>query len=331
MTRRTATAALLAATVAVLTPQTILSAADCFPTGFQGLTAALINPAGTLTGTVDATGCNIAVYYDTEGAGGTVQAADIHGANYYGIVVNGDAGTVNVDILNSTIRAIGENPHNGSQHGVAVYYRGFFSVSSVTGKIAGNIVSGYQKGGIVANGPGTQVMVSDNTVTGDGEVTYIAQNGIQIGYGATASVMRNSVTGNSYIGSGGWSSGGILVVGGAEYGTCPDGSPCPLTVNTRIVDNRLDNNDVGVYLSNWDAAGPPSDATNVKVVGNLITAGSCYNTAYTAAISDVGNNDKLINNTVSGFTICSTLYNPGSALIDADASFTNRPKVHATK
>jgi hypothetical protein len=39
------------------------------------------------------------------------------------------------------------------------------------------------------------------TVTGEGAVDYIAQNGIQIGYGAHATVTGNTVTGNAYSGS----------------------------------------------------------------------------------------------------------------------------------
>ena len=56
------------------------------PTGFVrdgiDLTAARIG--GTVTGAVDATGCDIGVYNPTR-----VTNADIHGARYYGVVVNG--------------------------------------------------------------------------------------------------------------------------------------------------------------------------------------------------------------------------------------------------
>lgn len=312
------------------------SAATCTPTGFFrdsiNMTAALINPPGTVTGPLDATGCNIAVYYDNAGGGGTVKAADIYGANYFGVFVNGDAGTVAVDVLNSTIHEIGETPLNGSQHGVAIYYRGFFAVSAVSGRISGNTLTHYQKGGIVANGQGTQVTISDNTVTGEGHVTYIAQNGIQIGYGATATVMRNSVSGNSFIGypGDGSASGGILVVGGPGYGACPDGSDCAFSTNVMVNGNILANNDVGVYFSNLEADySAPTTATNDKAVNNTITNDVCFNTSYVAAVSDVGNNDKIINNKVTGYFCPGTVYNPAGNAIDASSDFTNRPKVHA--
>lgn len=311
----------------------------CTPTGFFrdaiNMTAALLNPVGTVTGTVNATGCNIAIYYDHDGTGGTVKGADVFGSNYFGVLVNGDAGTVNVDLLANSIHDIGEVPHNGTQHGVAVYYRGFFLVSNVTGKISGNTITDYQKGGVVANGAGVQVTVTDNTVTGDGHVSFIAQNGIQIGYGASASAMRNSVSGNSYDGAGdGSASAGILVVGGPGYGICPDGNDCPFTVNAKINDNVLTNNDVGIYLSNVEQDfSAPNTATNIKAVNNDITDDVCFNVSYQAGISDVGNNDKMVNARISGagYVGCTTIYNPSGAKVDADTSFTNRPKVHAIK
>jgi hypothetical protein len=313
--------------------------AACTPTGFFrdaiNMTAAVINPSGPVTGVVNATGCNIGVYYGP-GSSGQVKNAEIFGANYFGVVANGDTGNISLDILNSNIHDIGETPHDGTQHGVGIYWRAFYAGGSVKGRIVGNSVTAYQKGGIVTNGTGIQATISDNTVTGDGHVIFTAQNGIQIGYAASASVMRNTVSENSYIGfpGDGSASGGILVVGGAGYGTCPDGNDCPYTTNTKVDGNTLINNDVGVYLSNLAGDGSaPATATNIKAVNNTISDDLCFNSSYQAAISDVGNNDKMITNKISGlgYTGCSTIYNPSGAAIDADVSFTNRPKVHANK
>ncbi len=308
-----------------------IKAATCMPTGFFrdsiNMTAALINPVGTVSGNVDSTGCNVAIYYDAAGVGGTVKSANIFGSNYFGVLVNGDAGIVSVDVLTSSIHDIGEVPLNGTQHGVGIYYRGFSDTSAVTGKVSGNTIYNYQKGGVVVNGPASQVTVSDNNVIGQGHVNYIAQNGIQVGFAASASVMRNTVSGNSYIGfpGDGSASGGILVVGGACYGSA-------LVSGVQIVQNTLKNNDVGAYLSNVaaDCISAPDDQTNNKVVNNTITNDYCYNTSYVAAISDQGNNDKMITNKITNYS-CPTVYNPSGNAIDADPSFTNRPKVHATK
>ena len=319
--------------LAVLIPTLALAAAGfvfvhgahasggCTATGYThygpNLTAAIINPNGTFSGDVDATGCDIGVYYGP-GAHGTVSSATIHGAKWFGVLNNGGA----VDVVGSNVHDIGETPFNGAQHGVGIY---FAYDTGASGNIWNNTVSRYQKGGIVVNGASDSASIKGNTVTGLGPVSFIAQNGIQIGYGASASVMQNTVSGNSYTGTS-TDSGGILVVGGAGYGG-------DYTTGTQIVGNTVINNDVGIYLSNIDENyNSPTTATNIKVINNVISSDAVNNnyggSGYQAGISDQGNNDKMINNTISGVG-----YTPDNVhylvAIDADTSFTNRPKVHA--
>lgn len=315
----------LACAASALIP-TGAGAAVCTPTGYAGLTAAMVNPATTVSGTVDATGCDIGVYVDT--GEGAVDGAHVFGAKYFGVMVNGDASFVSVDVTNTKVSNIGDVPLSGRQYGVGIYYRGFFSAGGASGRIVGNTVEAYQKNGITANGVGVAVQIRDNVVSGDGPTARTAQNGIQVGFGATATVMKNTVTGNSYTG-GNWASGGILVVGGAYYGQCGDGGACPYTSGTRITQNTVDGNDVGVFLSNWSASlSAPESATNIHVVNNTISNTVLLNSYYQAGISDVGNNDKLIANTITGYTEGVGNF---TVKIDADSSFTNRPKVHATK
>ncbi len=310
-----------------------IPAFTCTTTSLNGLTAAMVNPSTTVTGPIDAGGCDIGIFFD--GGKGSINQAEIYNAVRFGVVVDGDNNNVAVDIRNSSIHNIGDNPFSGNQYGVAIYYRAYFLAGSASGTISGNQISDYQKGGIVANGQGTSVIITDNTVTGQGPVDYIAQNGIQVGYGATASVMQNTVSGNSYTGTS-TVSGGIIVVGGAGYGNCPDGYPCLLTVGTRIVGNTVINNDIGIWLTNIiDAAGdPPTSATNVKAVNNVISSDGLHNDyggfGYQAGVADQGNNDKIINNSISGAGYNSATYPSAYVVpIDADSSFTNRPKVHA--
>jgi len=259
---------------------------------------------------IDASLCNIGIYYGP-GTGGTVESSEVFGSNYFGIVVTGEdsllnVGTTSVDVKNSRIHNIGDKPmFTGAQHGVGVYYFAFSDGASATGAISGNAVSQYQKGGIVANGPNAAVSISGNTVAGNGPVAYIAQNGIQIGFGGDGLIMRNQVTGHSYTGPGGASSSGILIFGG-----CGDA----LTTGVRIVKNVVgsstpaDGNDIGVALANYDPTCmmAPTTATNNKVINNTITNTELTNnsgngaTGYQAGIYDSGNNDKLINNDISG-------------------------------
>jgi hypothetical protein len=299
------------------------AAAACTPTGFVrdsiNLTAAMINPPGTVRGDVDATGCNIAIYYGP-GAKGKVNLANVHGANYFGIVNNG----ADVDITNSAISDIGEKPFNGTQHGVAIYFN---FQSAARGKIEGNYIWNYQKGGITVNGSSKEVNIERNTVTGLGPVNFIAQNGIQVGFGAKARVQQNYVTGNSYTGPGQTASGGVLLVGGPCYGG-------NLQTNTQVQSNIATGNDVGVWLSNLDAScNPPAAQTKNTAQANILLNNALNNTTgngptqgYQAGISDQGNGDIIQHN-----EICGLGYEPpGTATTAAfaiDVTFTNNPKV----
>lgn len=216
----------------------------------------------------------------------------------------------------------------GCQFGVAVqigreYWPTADFSSYVTEKFVGHatitntIVAGYQKNGITVDGPGTTATLSLNTVTGAGRnngnpfSSTIAQNGIQIGRGASSSVLNNTVSGNSYTGSAPASDGGILVFGGP----CGDSSDTPLTTNTQIGYNTLQDNDIGVYVSNLivDQNGYcalPQTPTKIKAYNNHITNSAASNTGgynlfnepggYQAGISDEGYADHLVNNQICG-------------------------------
>ena len=115
------------------------------------------------------------------------------------MVVNAAA----VNITGTTIHDIGEIPFNGAQHGVGVLYTtinqaGATTGSAATGTLSGNTINQYQKNGMVVSGNGAAVTVQNNTVTGLGPINFIAQNGIQISFGATARVFGNTVTANNY-------------------------------------------------------------------------------------------------------------------------------------
>ena len=126
------------------------ASATCTPTGFMrdsmNLTAALINPTGTVSGDVNATGCNIGIVYGA-GATGALNGASIHGANYFGVVRYG----AKVTITNTVVYQIGDSPFDGDQHGVGIYCADD-SPQASSGEIANNLVFLYQKGGIVVDG-----------------------------------------------------------------------------------------------------------------------------------------------------------------------------------
>jgi hypothetical protein len=163
----------------------------------MSLTAKQLGGTVTASTPIDATGCDIGVYYGPGAATGSVNGAAISNAKYYGVVVD----RTNVDVTNSTISQIGDYPLDGMQYGVGILY------TDASGLISGNHVGLYQKNGITVRDGGSAT-VQNNTVTGAGPVGWIAQNGIEI-YGATATVKGNTVTGNSYTGPT-WTACGLL-------------------------------------------------------------------------------------------------------------------------
>ncbi len=304
---------LVAAAALLLTFAVPARAATCTATGFYrdgiNMTAALIDPPSVVGMDVDATGCNVGVYYDS--GTGLINVATIHGANYFGVLVNGDVNDVAVTIQDSVVKQIGNTPFDGTQHGVGIYYRSF-GTGSASGSVTGTTVSEYQKGGIVANG-NSNVTVSGCTVTGLGPVVFIAQNGIQFGWGASGSAMRNTVTGHSYVPPGGGD-------GSASAGVLVYGDTSGVTTGIQITGNALTGNDNGVALVNCgdDACSvPPSIRTNDKVVNNTITGPSTNQ--YAAGVYDFGNADKIVNNTIDLYT--TPVFTDGSL----------NAKVHATK
>ena len=190
-----ASASAMIATMAVATAPTAALAAGGESVAVRGetLTALIVNPTQPVTGTINADGYDVAVYFGP-GHSGTVDA-NISGAKWYGVV----ADRANVTVTGSQVHNIGDSPLSGAQHGNAIFY-----YNGANGTISGNRVWDYQKNGITVSGKAadgialsdvtTSASVVNNVVTGEGHIDYIAQNGIQISYGANGSVKGNTVS-----------------------------------------------------------------------------------------------------------------------------------------
>ena len=110
--------------------------------------------------------------------------------NLIGVLFQNSSGKIAHTIVRNTMLA---PSLNGCQSGLGIFVQsGNGGQSKVT--IAENRVGGYQKNGITANEVGTDADICDNTVTGLGPTSGAAQNGIQIGFGATGKVRGNFVT-----------------------------------------------------------------------------------------------------------------------------------------
>ncbi|MBI2776634.1 MAG: right-handed parallel beta-helix repeat-containing protein [Chloroflexi bacterium] len=168
-----------------------------------------------------------------DGNGHSITGVDPSGGHFLGAVVQAEAGTASITvrnltvtvsgladvcdadadrlrgilfdavpgaITNNTVTGIRQGTTSGCQEGNAIDVRKApFGTggSDATVTISGNTITGYQKTGIVASGS-VAATITSNTIVGDGPVTYIAQNGIQVGFGATAIVKFNSVSRNTY-------------------------------------------------------------------------------------------------------------------------------------
>jgi len=263
--------------------------------------------------------------YTLDGAGNAVIAIDAPGGHFVGPVVRNcgasafyrnlrimtvglsnacDAGDdalagirfddASGSVLNTQIFNIRQGDGtSGCQEGVGIVVRNQVPLSPTRiVAIENNVLLGYQKAGIMAVG-NVDVNITGNRVMGAGPVDDIAQIGIQLGLGATGTIMANDISGHSYTGAG--VANGILVYGGALYGG-------PLSMNVSIRDNYLINNDIGVYLSQGNADGsPPGVRTNIEVIENIIENGAVTNGyVYQAGISDLGTGNVIHSNEITG-------------------------------
>ncbi len=125
-----------------------------------------------------------------------VTACDAGADRLRGILFDGVSGS----ITNNTVKDLeqGATGQSGCQEGNGIDVRntaGSTPKPNVT--ISGNTVTDYQKTGIIAT-LSTVATIKNNTVTGDDAINYIAQNGIQVSFAATAKLVGNNVSLNNY-------------------------------------------------------------------------------------------------------------------------------------
>lgn len=113
----------------------------------------------------------------------------------YGIFVRGGA---QAEIRDDRVRDIRDQPLSGCQNGVAIQVGRASAGTTGSALIEDTIIETYQKNGVTVSGAGSQATIQDNTITGIGPTTVIAQNGIQFSDGAAGSFSRNTISGHSY-------------------------------------------------------------------------------------------------------------------------------------
>jgi len=200
-------------------------------------------------------------------------------------------------VASSTILGIAETPLSGNQQGVAVYALNDDSIPRSL-FVGGNTISGYQKNGMALSGAGLTATVSGNTVTGAGPTALIAQNGIQLSYGAVGSITGNNVSGNDC----------TSVPGGCTDDptstTTADGAAgilvyLPGASTITVSGNTLANNQFGV----WTVGATDISVTNNGISGTGGNGITVYDCDQWCSSGDAkGTTGSITGNTISGQT-----------------------------
>ncbi len=247
--------------------------------GVEHFLGAVVKNAGTVAHVTNLT-------IDTDNLDNVCDGAGPPDNRLRGILFDGAGGS----ITNNTLRDINQGS-SGCQEGNAIEVRNapFDGTHPNTQRVTikWNIITDYQKTGIVANGD-VDAIISDNSATGLGPVPVIAQNSIQVGFGATGRVMRNTVAANFFTGSG-FVSTGVLVFQA-------DG--------VIVQDNAVSSSQTGVAVESWCFLGGPSDSSNNKVVRNTIDDAdfgvSVLSFTFFCSCDPAVNNNKVVNNAING-------------------------------
>jgi hypothetical protein len=155
----------------------------------------------------------------------------------YGVRVDMDG---SADILGNHITDIRDAPPppavSGCQNGVAILVGRQSEMTTGSARIMGNVIENYQKNGPTVDNAGSHAEIVNNRILGVGPTATIAQNGIQVSRGATASVRQNFVSENIYS-PGTATSTGILLYGAGAVQTDH---------------NTTTSNDVGVFMAGYE-------------------------------------------------------------------------------
>ncbi|MFZ0479983.1 MAG: hypothetical protein WAL71_12610 [Terriglobales bacterium] len=227
------------------------------------------------------------------------------GTDIQGIYFQNSTGTISNNAVRNQILT---GSDLGCQDGLAINVESNGGTPAVT--IKDNSVRNYQKNGITASGlgsgaPGPKVTVTGNTVIGIGATPAIAQNGIQIGFGATAKVTDNYVADDVYTG-GYWASSGILIYASAgvtassntaesaQYSITTDSDPTyGVADGATISSNHIGGGDDAIDLCSNN-----NSATSNTVYGSTQDGIHSDDTCSSGAVVS-GNNNTITGNTIN--------------------------------
>ena len=267
----------------------------------KGILGATVRPSPMLPNTTSlVTGNPIAAAILIDGVAGVViDQLTIDGSgngiagcspNLIGVYYRNSSGTVKNSVVKNFRLGTGLE---GCQSGLGIFAQSGAGTSNVT--VSNTSVHDFQKNGITGNGSGTTLTATNNQVTGDGPTPSIAQNGIQIGFGAKGTITNNLVSEVVY----------SLCVDPSAPGPnpCDNGSSTGILVYqgataTAVSSNTVTTTQTGVYL----------DASNSTANANLITRTLVYDGIYLPAGADSNtiSNNSITNSDESGIWVDGT-------------------------
>jgi nitrous oxidase accessory protein NosD len=149
--------------------------------------------------------------------------------------------------------------------------------------VVNSSIHDYQKNGITGNEPGTRLRATGNVVTGIGPTSGAAQNGIQIGFGATGQIDGNVVINHI------WSP----CVSVSECGFVAAGLLIVNTNNVSILGNTVGKNQCGICLSS-PLGIDDGQVNDSQVIGNRV-----FDTEVFDGIALTGDNNGVRLNTIT--------------------------------
>jgi hypothetical protein len=221
-----------------------------------------------------------------------------------GIIFQNATGTINYVVARNQAQNAANFGCAGSAGlGIFVQSAGPSTPADVT--IRNSSLYGFQKNGITANETGTTVRLRQNSIVGGGPIG-IAQNAIQLGFGATGVVENNNVADTVYNGdpSAGTASG-ILIYDSGDVSI--RGNSVTYTQNGIAIvtdGNQPDNNNT--IINNQVSSTIFGDGIDLCSNGNTVIANSVFSSARAGIHLDgscssisTGNNNSVSRNVVN--------------------------------
>ncbi len=247
------------------------------------------------------------------------------GLDLQGILFQNASGKVNhVAVRNQTPQP----GYGGCQIGESINVQTASGQTS-TVTVENSSVHNYNKNGITGNDTGTTLTVTGNYVQGAGVVPVpgAAQNGIQLGFGATGKIMANTVIDNIYGDPTVAASADILLYDAAENGGITDStntvgnSQSPIALYT-LGDDGANLGDGVTVTSNKVFGTSTYDAIDVCTNGNTVKSNTILNSAESGVHLDgscgasfggaTGNNNIVTGNTIVESACGGILSDPGT-------------------